>query len=105
MRPDVNSEDKPPGADLVPDLVRNWKEDLLHLRPDLNDLTIEVSIDVFPGMTFSFWHFSFEIGENYVEAIAGGDLQSFLFADDRGAFEIDAPVDDVPRKVADLFPR
>ncbi|HEU5476053.1 MAG TPA: hypothetical protein VFV67_35960 [Actinophytocola sp.] len=84
-------------------LLNEWRGEVLRLDPRLRDLAINVDRDEFPEGGPDHWHFYFELGEDYVEAIANAELATFAFSDEAGNFEDVVARADVPRRVADLL--
>ncbi len=80
---------------VVGDLVRSWRDEIVRLDPRLRGLLIIADHG-------DFWHVSFELGEEYHDAISG-DLETFAFPDELGYFDDDVAAAAVPQRVVQLF--
>ncbi|MCS7475404.1 hypothetical protein [Umezawaea endophytica] len=80
----------------VDDLVRGWEGEIARLSPRLRELVITAYLG-------DLRYFTFELGEEYFEAIAEAGFEVFLFPDHGGYFEDEVPRDEVPRRVVELF--
>ena len=70
--------------------ISNWD------NPRLADLVITADIG-------DVRHFSFELGEEYFDAMADGNLETFVFPDEAGYFEDAVARAEVPRRIVELY--
>lgn len=97
------ADPEPPGADILDTLVVNWKDRVQYLCPQLAGLVVAAEYAEFEGGDAAHWHFYFEVGDDYLEAVSNERLESFAFADDAGYFDDFVVRAEVPQRIVDRF--